>query len=135
MFVVETNMGQDPGQHKLQFTHVVDLSYTTAVSDDVLAKSWGEEFIEYQAWLDANEPEGYVWGTEWSMAWPGMRALESSIKAQKWSTRLSKPMYEAEIETDRFRINIVFHSLRYAKVSDDTSTVSRCLIPLAEQGS
>ncbi len=44
-------------------------------------------------------------------------------------------MYEAEIETDRFRINLVFHSLRSAKVSSETSTVSSVVIPLSSQGS
>lgn len=131
IFIVETNLGNDPGQHKLQFTHVVDLCYATTVNDDLLAKSWGEEFVVFQGWVDAGEPEGYIWGTEWSMAWPGLKAIEPSVKCNDWSKRLNKSMYEAQIETERFRLNFVFHSLRHAKVSDDTSTVSRCVIPLA----
>jgi hypothetical protein len=134
-FLVEVSMGNEPGRYRLQFTHIAELSCVTAVSDDVLAMSWGEEFIDYQTWLDAGEPDGYVWGTCWSLAWPGMKAIEPSTKAKEWSTRLGKTMYEAVIKTDRFRINLVFHSLRWAKVSDETSTVSSVVIPLSLDGS
>ncbi|QIL21083.1 hypothetical protein [Thermomonas sp. HDW16] len=129
--LVECSMGQNQGRHQLQFTHIAELSYTTVVADDVWAKSWGEAFVDYQAWLDAGEPDGYVWGTCWSLAWPGIRAVEPSTKAIDWSARFGKSMYEAQIETDRFRINLVFHSLRSAKVSDETSTVSSVVIPLS----
>ncbi len=134
-FLVESSMGKDPGRHQVQFTHVAELSYVTSVADDVWAKSWGEAFVDYQSWLDAGEPDGYVWGTCWSLAWPGIRAIELSAKAAAWAARLGSPMYEAEIETDRFRINLIFNGLRWAKVSDDTSTVSSVVIPLSSQES
>ncbi len=133
--LVESPMGKDPGRHQVQFTHVAELSYVTAIADDVWAKSWGEAFVDYQSWLGAGEPDGYVWGTCWSLAWPGIRAIEPSAKAADWANRLRSPMYEAEIETDRFRINLIFNSLRWAKVSDETSTVSSVVIPLSSQGS
>ena len=129
-FLVESSMGKRPGRHQVQFTHVAELSYATAVADDVWARSWGEAFVDYQSWLDAGEPDGYVWGTCWSMAWPGIRAIEPSARAAAWATRLGNSMHEVEIETDRFRINLIFHTLRWAKVSDETSTVPSVAIPL-----
>ena len=129
--LVESSMGNAPGRYDLLFTHVVELIYQTAVSDEVWTRSWGEELLDYQAWLDAGEPDGYVWGTCWSLAYPGIRAVEPSAKAKKWSTKLAQPMYEAEIETDRFRVNLVFHSVRCTKVNDETSTVSSVVIPLS----
>lgn len=130
-FIFESSMGKNPGRHQVQFTHVVDLSYISSVADEGWIKSWGETFIDYQDWLDAGEPDGYVWGTCWSLAWPGIRAIEPSVKAEAWSARMGKSMYELEIETDRFRINLVFHGLRSAKVSDETSMISRVVIPFA----
>jgi hypothetical protein len=129
-FLVETSMGGDPGRHLLQFTHVTELDCITSVADDVWASSWSEEFVDYQAWLQAGSPDGYVWGTCWSMAWPGMSAIEPSERADAWSNRLGKPMYEMVIHTDRFRISLVFHSLRTRKVNDETSTVSSVIVPL-----
>jgi len=132
VFLVETSLGPDPGRHKVQFTHVTEMTYATAVVDDVWQRSWREMFVDYQAWLEANQPDGYVWGTCWSLAFPGLRALEPSQKAAQWSERLAQPMWEAEIETDRFRLNLVFHSIRWAKVSDDVSTVAQVVIPQSE---
>ena len=131
----ESSMGQDPGRHQVQFTHVAELSYVTAVSDQIWRESWGEAFVDYQAWLDAGEPDGYVWGTCWSLAWPGISAIDPSPKASNWSDRLQQPMYEASISTDRFRINLIFHSLRWTKVSNDTSVLSTVVIPLSGPGS
>ena len=130
-FIIETSIGKDPGRHQLQFTHVTDLIYNTAVADEFWGKSWADEFVNYQAWLDAGEPEGYVWGNCWSLAWPGMSAVEPSSKAEEWSSRLGRAMYEATIQTDRFRITLVFHSIRTKKISEDRSIVSKCVIPLS----
>ena len=129
-FLVESSMGGDPGQHQIQFTHVVELSYGTVVADAAWSESWGEVFVNYQTWLDAGEPDGYVWGSCWSLAFPGICAIEPSPKAAAWAARLGKPMYEVEIQTDRFRISLVFHGLRSAKINDETSTLSRIIIPL-----
>lgn len=133
-FLVETSMGKDPGRHRVQFTHVVELSCVTAVSDAVWKESWGEALVDYQAWQDAGEPDGYVWGTCWSLAWPGIRAIEPSATADAWALRLGQAMYEVEIETDRFRINLIFHGLRSRRVGDETSVVSSVIIPLASPG-
>lgn len=68
-------LGSDPGAHELTFTHCVRLEYETRVRDDVWSRSWSDEFVDYQAWLDAGEPDGYVWGTDWSSAYPGRTRL------------------------------------------------------------
>jgi hypothetical protein len=134
-FLVEVSMGKNPGRYQVQLTHVVEFAHTTAVAEDHWRKSWGDAFLDYQSWVDAGEPEGYVWGTCWSLAWPGVSAKEPSPRASSWAARLGHPMYEAEIATDRFRINLVFHSLRWTKVSDETSVVSRVVLPLSGEGS
>ena len=134
-FVIESSMGKDPGQHQIQFTHVTELAYSTAVPDEAWPKSWDESFIDYQSWLDAGEPDGYVWGTCWSLAWPGIQAIEPSSKAAEWAERFGHPMYEAKITTDRFSISLIFHSVRWRKISNETPTVSSVIIPLASQGS
>jgi|GEM_PF-1603875 len=129
--LVESSLGKEPGRYRIQFTHVTELRYSTAVDDDVWEKSWGEAFIDYQAWQDAGEPDGYVWGTCWSLAWPGLRAIEPSPRAAAWSARVGKPMYETEIDTDRFSVNMIFHSVHWAKISDETSNLSHVLMPLS----
>lgn len=130
VFIIEENIGRDPGTHMLTFTHVVSLTYETLVKDEFWRKSWDDTFTDYQAYLEAGEPEGYVWGTGWSLAYPGVSAPDSTPDALRWSERLGHPMHEMSLETDRFRIGLIFHELRTKKLSPDAPTVSRAVIPL-----
>jgi hypothetical protein len=125
--LVEDEIGSDPGQHVITFTHCVEMVYETRVADNVWPRSWTDVFIDYKCWQEAGEPEGYAWGTIWSLAYPGLKATTNSPVAKTWERRLGKPMYEATLETDRFFMRLIFHDVRTAKLSDDTSTVSNVL--------
>lgn len=122
---VEDCLGSDPGQHEVVFTHCVRVDCETRVRDDLWPKSWSDEFIDYERWTSANEPEGYVWGTNWSNAYPGLRPVADSAPALEWSRRLGKPMFEATLETDRVFLRLIFHSIRSRKVSENTETISQ----------
>lgn len=129
-FVLENAFATPPGTYRLTFTHVVELNYMTAVSDDTWRASWSDVFIEYRAWETAGEPNGYVFGTNWSLAYPGFEAIDDDPTASAWSARLGQPMHMATIETDRFKIELMYHDVRLERVNDDASTVSQVLIPL-----
>ncbi|HJQ61052.1 MAG TPA: hypothetical protein VJ890_29375 [Vineibacter sp.] len=120
-----------PGTYELTFTHVVELAFETRVRDDVWPTSWSDEFIDYSAWLTAGEPDGYVWGCNWSLAYPGITALASTPKSEEWTRRLGKDMFQMSIETDRFCISLVFHDVRIENQSDDASIVSQVILPLS----
>jgi hypothetical protein len=130
VFIVEDSIGGDPGTHRLTFTHVVSLKYETAVQDEWWRKSWDDRFIDFEAYEEAGEPEGYVWGTNWSGAWPGLKAPDATPEALRWTEKLGHPMYEMSIETDRFRITMIFHDLRTEKLSEEAPTIGRSVIPL-----
>jgi hypothetical protein len=130
VFIVEDCVGGSPGTHELVFTHVVNVQYETRVRDDVWPKSWTDEFIDYQAWLRAGEPDGYVWGTNWSTAYPGIAAPASTGEAEKWTKRLGRQMHAMSIETDRFLISMIFHDVRVRKLSDDAPTARQTIVPL-----
>jgi hypothetical protein len=127
---VQDCLGRDPGTYRLEFTHCVYAQYTTRVRDDVWPVSWGDEFTNYESWLLAGQPGGYVWGTNWSNAHPGIQAVCESMIAAEWSTRIGKRMYEATIETERFLLRVVFHSIRWRKLSNETRPLSDTIIPL-----
>lgn len=129
-FVVQDNIGPRPGTYRLTLTHVVDLKYETRVRDDVWPVSWSDDFIDYEMWQSAGEPSGYVWGTDWSLAYPGFEAPSEDETARHWSNRLGQPMHVMSVETDRFRISMIFHDVRVAHLSTDTDLVSRLLVPM-----
>ena len=122
---VEDCLGSDPGQHEIVFTHCVKAECETRVTDEVWLKSWREEFTDYQGWTSAGEPDGHVWGTNCSLAYPGLRAVLDSGEAASWTQRIGKDMFEATLETDRFFLQLVFHSLRSRKTSEENGTISQ----------
>jgi len=128
--LIEDCVGGDPGRHELIFTHCVALDYETRVRDDVWPRSWSDEFTDYARWEAAGSPKGYVWGSNWSNAYPGLSIIEDSSLAQKWSDRIGHSFFEITLETDRFFLRIIFHDLRHRKVSDDTRIISQVIIGL-----
>jgi hypothetical protein len=127
ILLVEDCLGSNPGQHEIVFTHCVKAEYETRVRDEVWQKSWSEEFTVYGRWTGAGEPDGYVWGTNWSLAYPGLLAVPDSAEAANWSKRLGKQMFETTLATDRFFLRLIFHSVRSRKTSDEYKTISQVL--------
>ena len=130
VLLIEDCIGSNKGQHKVVFTHCVRADCETRVADNVWPESWNDEFTDYKKWVSAGEPEGYVWGTNWSNAYPGIRAIRDSAIAAEWSMRLARPMFETTLETDRFFLRLVFHSIRSRKINDRIDTISKVNIPL-----
>ena len=122
---------QAAGTYELTLTHVVELHYETRVHDEVWPASWDDRLTDYATWEAAGTPEGYVWGTNWSLAYPGLDVPDDDPIAARWSQRLGKPMFALAMETDRFRLSIVFHDVRTRKLSEDDSTIRQVLIPAA----
>jgi hypothetical protein len=122
---------QAAGTYEVILTHVVESHYETRVYDEVWSVSWEDCLTDYAAWEAAGKPDGYVWGTNWSLAYPGLDVPDNDPIAARWSQRLGKPMFSVAIETDRFRLSIVFHDVRTRKLSEDDSTIRQVLIPLA----
>jgi hypothetical protein len=125
VFVIEAS-----GTYQLTLTHVVALKYETRVRDDVWPSSWDDTFLDYQAWIDAGEPGGYVWGTNWSLAYPGLTAPDDEPEATDWSVRLGREMHAMTVETDRFRLSMIFHEARSRKIGDDAPTLRQAIHPL-----
>ncbi len=126
--VIQDSLCNAPGTYELVFTHVVELQYKTRVGEKVWQSSWADEFTDYARWQASGEPEGYVFGTDWSLAWPGITSPAISAEAQDWSNRLQRPMFSATIETDRFSISLVFSEVRHRKLSDETGLVRQVVI-------
>jgi hypothetical protein len=127
VFVLEVGRA---GTYELTLTHVVELNYETRVRDDVWPKSWSDVFTSHAAWAKENEPDGYVWGTNWSLAYPGLYVADEDASAARWAERLGQPMHAMAIETDRFKISLIFHQVRQRKLSDEAPVVGQALVPL-----
>lgn len=125
--LVQDAIGPQAGTHRLTFTHVVAVNYETAVRDDVWPSSWDDIFLD---WDQAKDLNGYVWGTNWSNAFPGVSSLLNDPEAANWTVRLGRQMHAVRLETDRFRLRLIFHSLRTEVVSRDIGTIDQVIFPM-----
>ena len=118
------------GTYEITLTHVVELRYETRVLNRAEAGSWDDLLTDYATAYLPGAPEGYVWGSNWSLAYPGLAAPDNDTAAAQWSERTGRPMYAMSSETDRFKVSIIFRGSRSRKFSDDASTLKKVLIPL-----
>jgi hypothetical protein len=70
-----------------------------------------DTFIDYTRWQAAGEPNGFVWGVDWADNYPGATYVEGSARAAVWAERLRAPMHEVRVETNTYRLALVFHEL------------------------
>jgi hypothetical protein len=118
------------GRYLCLFTHCVVAHIETRVGHDIWRKSWNNEFIDYQAWQDAGEPDGFVWGANWSLAYPGLEYIRNSKLAASWSERLKKEMHEVILETEAFGVQLIFHHVKVEKLSSDVGMINKVIFPL-----
>jgi hypothetical protein len=108
--------GINPEHLRYRFTHCVRATVTTAVRRDVWSESVGDQFTDYDRWLQAGEPEGYVWGVKWQALYPGIQLMPPTDETRDWSSVLGLPVYEALIETNGHNISLVFSDLEVTVV-------------------
>lgn len=130
ILILEVSLSHLPGTYRLTFTHVVDLNIQTAVSPEIWERSWSDDFTDYARWEAAGEPDGYVFGTNWSMAYPGFRAIADNPLAREWTHRLNRPMFAAFLGTDRFELSLVFHEARLERINENTPVVNQVIFPI-----
>jgi len=71
-----------------------------------------------------------VWGTNWSLTYPGLEYHQNSELARVWSLRLEKEMHEVTIETEIFEIQLIFHDVITQKLGSDLSVVDKVIFPM-----
>src|ERR1044072_6086725 len=109
-FHIETMWNDNyAGLYLVCFRHCYDLSYKTIAGQEILIQSWDDCFIDYKEFEKAGEPEGYVWGTNWANAYPGFSNVSNSLKANEWTKKLGKEMKELLVQSEIFKINLIYH--------------------------
>jgi hypothetical protein len=104
------------GRYRYRFTHCTEAIARTTVTPDAWQKSWDDLYIDRRAWEQAESPGGYLWAVAWADAYPGMTYVANSDRAKLWSDLVSHKMHEVLIESNAFRLALVFHDLRIAQL-------------------
>ncbi|HUN38746.1 MAG TPA: hypothetical protein VMU81_00505 [Acetobacteraceae bacterium] len=115
------------GTYRIILTHVVVASYETAVRPEVWVRSWEDVFLDYDR---AVSLDGYIWGTNWSLAYPGLSFPEADPDVVKWSGLLGRQMHGAVLETDRLKLKFVFADVKAERLSDAANVIAKVTVPL-----
>jgi hypothetical protein len=105
--------GTGPEHLRYRFRHCVRATATTAVSPQIWKRSLDERLTDYE---QGRERDGYVWGVRWQALYPGMKLVQDSAEAARWSGELGIPFHEAVIETNGHNICLVFSDLNVTTV-------------------
>ena len=122
--------------HRYQFIGCVEAEYTTKVAPNVFARSLPDDFVlSGPNYPEKEDPDGFIWGTRCSRAYPGLLYVHPSERAQKWSLRLGRPMHEVTLETEAFHLRLVFADARYRfEGSEQAATVRGRDFPVPPHG-
>ena len=104
------------GHHRIRFSHCPTAAMEMRLAPAVWRQSWTDDMIEWDAWRAAGEPEGFVWA-QGAIAYPGLSYVEDSADALDWSHRLGHPMHELLLETNAYRLRLVFHDLDLVQIA------------------
>ena len=126
----EKEWGDARGRYLCRFLHCPEAHIITRLSSATWRQSWDDTFADYEEWQKVGEPEGFVWGVCWSDAYPGLKYVENSPLALKWTKEFQTEMHEAIIETNAFSIQLVFHDFTITKLSDQVEIIDKLLFPL-----
>lgn len=107
----DSRTGIQPAHLRYRFTQCVRATATTAVRRDVWKESLDERLLDHQAYLQAEDLNGYVWGVKWQCLYPGISLLDGTAEAAQWTAGLGIPFYEARIETNGHNLELVFSDL------------------------
>lgn len=115
---LQDDISSRPGAYRLVFSHVTVVDYKTALSPKTWAESWDDRLLD---WVSSQDMEGHVWGTNSSLAYPGLSILSDDADAEVWSSEIGQPMHAIRLETNRFDLRLVFHHAWIEPVSDPAS--------------
>lgn len=120
------------GRYRYRFTHCPEAHVISSVGDEIWRRSWDDVFTDYEAWEAAGNPDGFVWGTDWADAYPGLSYVTNSPLASSWAERLGHEMHEVIVETNTFALRLVCHDLRVQQLAVG-DPLTRTLKPLDSQ--
>ena len=106
-----------PGTYTYLFQGCVEVVYELRLPTE--AFSMHELFLDCQRWKSAGSPSGFVWGVKYATVYPGWKYVDPSPRAAQWSQRFNIPLHEVTIETNVYRLSLIFHDLIVTKLETE----------------
>jgi hypothetical protein len=101
--------GIEPAELRYLFRHCVQANCATTVPAETWRGSLDDRLIDYATGVDL---DGYVWGVNWQVLYPGATLVTDSPAARRWATALGIDFHEVRIQTNAHDLTLVFSDLR-----------------------
>ncbi|TKK80637.1 hypothetical protein FDA94_35895 [Herbidospora galbida] len=98
------------------FRHCVQADCTTTVPADIWRESLDDRLITYQTGVDL---DGYVWGVDWQLLYPGATLVTDSPTAQRWAAAVGIDFHEVRIQTNAHDLTLVFSDLKIEELPSE----------------
>jgi hypothetical protein len=100
--------------HRYLFVGCAEAFYETAIEPRAFNTSLRDANVfAGPDYPEEDIPDGFVWGVRYANAYPGLTYVEDGKRAAHWAAAMSRPMHEVLIETEAYRLRIVFADVRH----------------------
>ena len=114
--VAELSDGEHVGVHTYLFRGCVEAHYESSINAGSFLMD--DALLDPERAQSADAPAGFVWGVNCASVYPGWAYVAGSERAAAWSKKSGLPMHEVVIETNVYKLSLVFNSLGVEKAAD-----------------
>ncbi|GIH25648.1 hypothetical protein Aph01nite_39580 [Acrocarpospora phusangensis] len=89
---------------------------TTTVPAGIWRESLDDRLTTYRTGADL---DGYVWGVNWQLLYPGATLVTDSPTAQNWAAAVGIDFHEIRIQTNAHDLTLVFSDLQIEELPSE----------------
>ncbi|MEU4534420.1 hypothetical protein AB0G15_06105 [Streptosporangium sp. NPDC023825] len=108
--------GIAPATLRYLFRYCVQAECTTTVRTDTWRESLDDRLITYETGVDL---EGYVWGVNWQLLYPGATLVADSPTARDWAAAIGIDFHEVRIQTNAHDLTLIFSDLQIEELPSE----------------
>jgi hypothetical protein len=113
--VAEIFYGENRGVYSYLFRGCVEAHYESSIPEGAFLMD--DALLDLERARAEDAPAGFVWGVNSAEAYPGWTYVAGAGRAAVWSKKTGLPMHEVVIETNVYKLSLVFHDLVVEKSS------------------
>jgi hypothetical protein len=109
--------GIAPTTLRYLFHHCVQAHCTTTVPAGTWRDSLDDRLTTYETGVDL---DGYVWGVNWQMLYPGATLITDSPTARDWAAAIGIDFHEVRIQTNAHDLTLIFSDLHIEELPPES---------------
>ncbi|MEU8544160.1 hypothetical protein AB0C52_29900 [Streptomyces sp. NPDC048717] len=109
----DSRTGIAPAHLRYLFRYCVEVRCETSLRPETWRVSLDDRLVDS---VTGDGLDGFVWGVEWQMLYPGARLLAEPEATRRWSKALGIDFHEACIESGAHKLTLLFSELQVSEL-------------------